>query len=148
MSAPDLHPVTGRSPLAWSALDGWVLCKRNLIKTIRAPQLVVAATVQPVVLVLLFSFVFAGAIDVGPGLDYVDFVMPGIFVQTAVFAATATGIGLAEDRQRGAVTLLAHSSASREGYREKRGHNCALRTSGRCRAAHPPQAMGWRGSGV
>jgi ABC-2 type transport system permease protein len=66
----------------------------------RVPQLLVFSTIQPVVFVLLFTYVFGGAIHV-PGVDYVDYLMPGIFVQTTVFGAIATAIGLATDVQSG-----------------------------------------------
>jgi ABC transporter DrrB family efflux protein len=64
------------------------------------PQLLVFSTIQPVVFVLMFRYVFGGAIRV-PGTDYVDYLMPGIFVQTSVFGALATAIGLAADVKSG-----------------------------------------------
>jgi ABC-2 type transport system permease protein/oleandomycin transport system permease protein len=62
----------------------------------------VFATIQPVIFVLMFRYVFGGAIKV-PGVPYVDYLMPGIFVQTVVFGALTTGVGLAEDLQKGLV---------------------------------------------
>jgi ABC-2 type transport system permease protein/oleandomycin transport system permease protein len=82
--------------------DGLVLAKRNLIQIPRIPELLVFATIQPVIFVLLFRYVFGGAIDVG-GESYVNFLMAGIFVQTVAFGSVSTGIGLAEDLQRGLV---------------------------------------------
>jgi len=73
---------------------------RNLLGYVRTPQLLVFSTIQPVVFVILFRYVFGGAIHV-PGVDYVDYLMPGIFVQTVVFGAIATAIGLATDVQSG-----------------------------------------------
>jgi ABC transporter DrrB family efflux protein len=102
LSTVDLRPVTGRGRLGWSVADTWVMCKRSLIQTWRVPELIVFATVQPVMFVLLFTYVFGGAINVG-GAAYVDYLMPGVFVQTVVFGAMITGIGLAEDRQRGLI---------------------------------------------
>ena len=78
--------------------------RRNLLQYVRIPQLLVFSTIQPVMFVLLFVFVFGGAIAASvPGGNYVNFLMPGIFVQTVVFGATATGVGLAEDLGRGMI---------------------------------------------
>src|ERR671915_1456570 len=90
------------SKLYWALADGLVLAKRNLVQIPRIPELLVFATIQPVMFVLLFRYVFGGAIDVG-GTSYVNFLMPGIFVQTVAFGAVLTGIGLAEDLQKGLV---------------------------------------------
>jgi ABC-2 type transport system permease protein/oleandomycin transport system permease protein len=103
MSAANLHPITGRSRLTWFVLDGWVICKRNLIRMFRMPRLIIFSIVQPVMFILIFVYVFGDSIDVGSGVDYIDFLMPGIFVQTIVFGATSTGSGLAEDLARGIV---------------------------------------------
>jgi ABC transporter DrrB family efflux protein len=86
-------------------LPGWIsdafaLAWRGVITYRRVPQLLVFSTIQPVVFVLIFRYVFGGAIRV-PGVDYVDYLMPGIFVQVAVFGAIATAIGLASDVQSG-----------------------------------------------
>jgi len=85
--------------------DAWVLTKRNLTTYIRKPDLLVFSTIQPVMFVLLFVYVFGGAIGqaLPPTIPYVDFLMPGIFVQTAIFAALQTGVGLAEDLQKGLI---------------------------------------------
>jgi ABC transporter DrrB family efflux protein len=90
------------SKLYWALADGWVLAKRNLVQIPRIPELLVFATIQPVMFVLLFRYVFGGAIDVG-GESYVNFLMAGIFVQTVAFGAVSTGIGLSEDLQKGLV---------------------------------------------
>ena len=91
-----------RSRLYWALADGLVLAKRNLLQIPRIPELLVFATIQPVMFVLLFRYVFGGAIDVG-GTSYVNFLMAGIFVQTVAFGSMTTGIGLAEDLQKGLV---------------------------------------------
>jgi ABC-2 type transport system permease protein/oleandomycin transport system permease protein len=75
---------------------------RNLLNIRRNPQLLVFATIQPVIFVLMFRYVFGGAIRV-PGVSYVNYLMPGIFVQTVVFGSLTTGVGLAEDLQKGLV---------------------------------------------
>jgi ABC-2 type transport system permease protein/oleandomycin transport system permease protein len=81
--------------------DTLAITWRNLIGYRRVPQLLVFSTVQPVIFVLLFRYVFGGAIDVPGPIPYVDFLMPGVFVQTVVFGALATAIGLAADMKTG-----------------------------------------------
>ncbi len=80
--------------------DALAIAWRGIVGYRRVPQLLVFSTIQPVVFVLMFRYVFGGAIRV-PGVDYVDYLMPGIFVQTSVFGAIATAIGLATDVQSG-----------------------------------------------
>ena len=106
MSAGNIHseelkPLR-RSRVYWAIADGWVLAKRNLVQIPRIPELLVFAIIQPVMFVLLFRYVLGGAIDVG-GESYVNFLMAGIFVQTVAFGGVSTGIGLAEDLQKGLV---------------------------------------------
>jgi ABC-2 type transport system permease protein/oleandomycin transport system permease protein len=83
-------------------MDTLVIAKRNLQHIPRIPLQLVDVTIQPIIFVLLFRFVFGGAISTG-GTSYVNFLMPGIFVQTLVFGGINTGVGLAEDLQRGLV---------------------------------------------
>lgn len=102
------------SKLYWALADGWVLARRNLVQIPRIPELLVFATIQPVMFVLLFRYVFGGAIDVG-GESYVNYLMAGIFVQTVAFGAVSTGIGLSDDLQKGLVDRfrslpMAHSA--------------------------------------
>jgi len=83
-----------------------VLVRRNVLRNLRLPQLVLFATVQPVMFLLLFNFVFGGAIGAAvpvPGFEYIDWLLPGILVQTAVFGSTATALGLTEDLQAGVI---------------------------------------------
>ena len=80
-----------------------MITKRNLLKYVRVPTLLIFSTVQPIMFVLLFAFVFGGAIPLQGGLDYVDYLMPGIFIQTSLFGSTNTGIGLAEDMNKGLI---------------------------------------------
>ena len=80
--------------------DILAVADRNLLTYLRVPQLLVFSTIQPVIFVLLFRYVFGGAVKV-PGGNYVDFLMPGIFVQTTVFGAIGTAIGLSTDLQTG-----------------------------------------------
>lgn len=81
--------------------DALAVAQRNLIAYRRVPQLLVFSTIQPVIFVLMFRYVFGGAIKVPGGIPYVDFLMPGIFVQTVVFGSMAAAVGLATDMQSG-----------------------------------------------
>ena len=92
--------IERRSPVVATVRDAVAVAGRNLIAYRRVPQLLVFSTIQPVIFVLMFTYVFGGAIRV-PGFPYVDYLMPGIFVQTVVFGAVATSIGLATDLQSG-----------------------------------------------
>jgi ABC-2 type transport system permease protein/oleandomycin transport system permease protein len=94
-------PERRRLTLSETIADSRVMAARQLRKTLRRPMLIVFAFVQPVLFVLMFRYVFGGAIHTG--VDYVDFLMPGIMVQTAIFGALITGIGLSEDLSGGVV---------------------------------------------
>jgi ABC-2 type transport system permease protein len=89
--------------LGWGVADSFVLMKRNVLRFTRIPALLVFSIVQPLMFVLLFVYVLGGNIKNLPGINYVDFLMPGIFVQTAIFGSTNTGIGLAEDLASGII---------------------------------------------
>jgi ABC-2 type transport system permease protein/oleandomycin transport system permease protein len=88
-----------RIPFA-AVRDTRAVVHRNLIHYIRVPQLLVFSTIQPIIFVLMFRYVFGGSIDTGP-IPYVDYLMPGIFLQTVVFGSLATAIGLATDLKSG-----------------------------------------------
>jgi ABC transporter DrrB family efflux protein len=88
--------------LAMNVSDTLVLAKRNLMRIPRQPDLLTAYTIQPVMFVLLFVYVFGGAIDSGP-FDYVDFLMPGIIVQSIAFGGFVTALGLTEDVHKGLI---------------------------------------------
>jgi ABC-2 type transport system permease protein/oleandomycin transport system permease protein len=81
--------------------DAAAIAGRNLIAYRRVPQLLVFSTIQPVIFVLLFRYVFGGAVKTPPGVPYVDYLMPGIFVQTTVFGAIGAAVGLATDLKSG-----------------------------------------------
>jgi ABC-2 type transport system permease protein/oleandomycin transport system permease protein len=91
--------------LRWAVRDGAAMTWRNLLTIRRTPQLLVFSTIQPLLFVLMFRYVFGGAIHV-PGFDYVNYLMPGIWAQTVAFGAINTGVGLAEDRGRGLLERL------------------------------------------
>lgn len=83
--------------------DAMIVTRRNMLRYPRIPQLIVFSTIQPVMFVLLFTFVFGGAIE-GTGTEnYVDFLLPGIFMQNALFGSTQTGIAIAVDLQSGII---------------------------------------------
>ncbi len=94
--------VAEGSRLTWAVRDTAALARRNLLHYTRVPQLLVFTFIQPIMFVLLFRYVFGGAVNV-PGLAYVDYLMPGIFGQVVVFGAIATAIGLAEDLGSGII---------------------------------------------
>ncbi len=83
--------------------DFMTIMKRNLLRYIRLPNLIVWNTVQPVMFVLLFTYVFGGIIKFVVHQAYIDFLMPGIFIQAAVFGSTQTGIGISEDMDKGMI---------------------------------------------
>jgi ABC-2 type transport system permease protein/oleandomycin transport system permease protein len=82
--------------------DTLVVAERNLVRLPRAPDLLLAFTVQPVMFVLLFVYVFGGAIQT-PGYEYVDFLIPGIIVQNIAFGGFVTALGLNEDLHKGLI---------------------------------------------
>jgi ABC-2 type transport system permease protein/oleandomycin transport system permease protein len=82
--------------------DSRIMAARQLRKVTRRPMYVVYLFVQPIILVLLFRYVFGGAIDTG-SVSYVDFLMPGIIVMTAIFGSLTTGLGLTDDLKAGVV---------------------------------------------
>ncbi len=85
-------------------IDTWAITKRNLLRYIRLPQLLFFSSIQPVVFLTLFNFVFGGALGPdAPGGSYINYLLPGILVQTTMFGALNTGIGLAEDMGKGIV---------------------------------------------
>jgi ABC-2 type transport system permease protein len=86
--------------------DTLLLTRRNLVLTIRTPELVVFAAVMPIMFVLLFRYVFGGSIHV-PGYDsYIDYLMPGIVVQTALFGGSSSAVGVADDFSNGVTDRL------------------------------------------
>ena len=95
-------PESRLTTIRWGIADALTVTRRNLVMYTRLPQLVVFSTIQPVMFVLLFAYVFGGAINT-PGVDYVQFLIPGIMVQTVAFGSTATGVGLADDLSKGII---------------------------------------------
>ena len=83
--------------------DTLVMAERNLVRLPRAPDLLLGFTVQPIMFVLLFVFVFGGAIETPGYADYVDFLIPGIIAQNIAFGGFVTALGLAEDMTKGLI---------------------------------------------
>jgi ABC transporter DrrB family efflux protein len=88
-----------------SVIDSAVVTMRNLRHFWRQPDLLVFSTIQPVMFVVLFVYVFGGAVGLAlpPGVSYVDYLLPGIFVQSVTFRASNTAVGLSEDLRRGVI---------------------------------------------
>ena len=97
----DLSPAA-HSRLFWALSDIWELTKRGLLHIRRDPDQLVSVTVQPVILVVLFRYMFGGAIDTGSGESYINFLMAGIFIETAALTATSTSTAVALDLRSGA----------------------------------------------
>jgi ABC-2 type transport system permease protein len=95
-------PVPGGSRIGWAVADTFTVVRRNLIVYTRIPEFLFFSTVQPIMFVLLFRYVFGGAIHPPPGYpNYADYLMPGIFVQSVAFGSISTAVGLSEDLQKG-----------------------------------------------
>jgi ABC transporter DrrB family efflux protein len=102
VTSPPAEEDSGRVGIKWVVLDTLTVTKRNLIAFTRVPEALFFSSIQPIMFVLLFRYVFGGAIRT-PGFPYVDYMMPGIFVQTVSFGAMNTAIGIAEDLQKGLI---------------------------------------------
>jgi ABC-2 type transport system permease protein len=103
-------PVQRRAPKSASARvrlalgNGFIITRRNMVTLVRVPNVFIFELVQPVMFVLLFRYIYAKQFStLPPDIPYVMFLMPGIFVQNAIFGSTTTAIGLAEDMKRGIV---------------------------------------------
>ena len=83
--------------------DALIITKRQLLQLARVPEVLIFSTIQPVMFVLLFRYVFGGSIDTGQPGGYVQLLMPGIFVQTVAFTLAATAVGLSADMQKGLI---------------------------------------------
>ena len=90
----------------WAVSDTLTITRRNLLVWTRVPAYLVFTVIQPVMFVLLFRYVFGGAISIPGGFPYVDFLMPGIIAQTAAFASFGTAIALAQELKKGVIDRL------------------------------------------
>ncbi|MFD0316980.1 ABC transporter permease [Streptomyces flavalbus] len=94
------------NPLSQSVRDSLVVAKRNLIRMTRIPEMVIFGLIQPIMFVVLFSYVFGGSMNIGGTTDpgvYREFLMAGIFAQTVTFATAGAGAGIADDMHKGLI---------------------------------------------
>jgi ABC transporter DrrB family efflux protein len=99
--------TTAQGPgLGWALRDTGAMAGRNLRRLLRTPEQVMFNLVSPIMFVLLFRYVFGGAISGLHGLNYVNYLIPGIAVQTVLFSAGVTGFALADDMQKGFINRL------------------------------------------
>ncbi len=96
-------PTDVRAPSPHLLADTLVIARRHLLALSRQPQLLVFVVIQPIMFVLLFRFVFGGAIRTPPGYSYVDYLMPGIITQTVAFGSSGTAVAMADDIQKGII---------------------------------------------
>jgi ABC-2 type transport system permease protein len=94
--------MSNSTPVTRFLSDGWVTTRRNLLKIRRVPDILVFTLIQPIMFVLLFTYVYGGVIDI-PGSSYVEFLMAGIFAQTVVFGSTYSGSAMAQDLKDGII---------------------------------------------
>ena len=87
----------------WAVSDTLTITRRNLLVWMRVPAYIVFTVIQPVIFVLMFRYVFGGAINIPGNVSYVDFLIPGIIAQTAAFATFGTAIALAQELQKGVI---------------------------------------------
>ncbi|MFI5854577.1 ABC transporter permease [Streptomyces parvulus] len=98
--------AAGTNPVGASIRDSLVIARRNLIRMTRIPEMVLFGVIQPVMFVVLFTYVFGGSLQIGNTTDagvYKDFLMAGIFAQTVTFATAGSAAGIADDMQKGLV---------------------------------------------
>jgi ABC-2 type transport system permease protein/oleandomycin transport system permease protein len=122
----DTNQVGLMKQIRYALSDTWVITIRNVRRNFRLPQLLVFSSIQPVMFLLLFNYVFGGAVTQGDGA-YINFLLPGILIQTALFGAIQTGVGLAEDMQRGVVDRFRSLPMSRIAHMAGRIFSDALR---------------------
>lgn len=107
MTTIDATVPHAQMSVAHTAKDTWVITKRNLLRNVRLPQLLLFATIQPVMFLLLFNYVFGGALGgtLPPAANgnYINWIVPGLLVQVATFGAGQTALGLTEDLSKGVI---------------------------------------------
>ena len=121
MSA-QLTATTGAEGIRKAAIDGSIVAWRNLKRVPRIPELAIFAIIQSIMFVLLFAFVFGGAIPLPGGESYREFLMPGIFAQTICFAAATTAIGMTEDVKHGIIDRFRSLPMARSAVLSGRAH--------------------------
>ncbi len=99
------------------SLDIWLLAQRNLMKVWRNKRLVIFSTVQPIMQLILFAFVFGAIASLGDtGISYKDFVVPAVIIQTMVFTGVQSGIGIADDLHTGMIDRFRSLPIARSGF--------------------------------
>nr|WP_104788589.1 ABC transporter permease [Streptomyces sp. QL37]PPQ59389.1 ABC transporter [Streptomyces sp. QL37] len=99
-------PLKSRGAISRSLADSLVITRRNLIRMSRIPEMLLFGVIQPVMFVVLFTYVFGGSISIGGSTDpqlYKEFLMAGIFAQTVTFATAGAGAGIADDMHKGLI---------------------------------------------
>ncbi|MEU1403302.1 ABC transporter permease [Streptomyces sp. NPDC005728] len=94
------------NPIGRSVRDSLIVAKRNLIRMSRIPEMVIFGLIQPIMFVVLFTYVFGGSMKIGTStsaIDYKNFLMAGIFAQTVTFATASSGAGIADDMHKGLI---------------------------------------------
>jgi ABC transporter DrrB family efflux protein len=93
---------TAAARVRWLLSDIYTIAWRYIVSIRRQPETILFSVIQPIMLVLLFRYVFGGSIHI-KGTSYVDYLMPGVFVQTVAFGSVSTAVGIAEDLQKGLI---------------------------------------------
>ena len=96
-------PATLPARLYWALADAWTVARANLAHIVRVPEQLLDVTVQPVMFVLLFAYVFGSAIALPGGGSYREYLMPGIFTQTIAFTAATTAVGVSTNMAKGVI---------------------------------------------
>ncbi|MER6280069.1 ABC transporter permease [Streptomyces sp900105245] len=94
------------NPIGRSVRDSLIVAKRNLIRMSRIPEMIIFGLIQPIMFVVLFTYVFGGSMKIGTSTsanDYTNFLMAGIFAQTVTFATASSGAGIADDMHKGLI---------------------------------------------
>src|SRR2546427_9146057 len=126
--------------------DGLVIAWRNLKRVPRIPELALFAILQSIMFVLLFAFVFGGAIPLPGGASYREYLMPGIFAQTIVFATATTAIGMTDDLSKGILDRFRSLPMARSAVLSGRTLSDVVYNGGKLlRVLLSGLAVGWRG---
>ncbi|MFD9565949.1 ABC transporter permease [Streptomyces sp. NPDC059994] len=106
VETPHLTAPQPRGGIVQSVNDSLVVAKRNLIRMMRIPEMIIFGLIQPIMFVVLFSYVFGGSVNIAGSTDpaqYREFLMAGIFAQTVTFATAGAGAGIADDMHKGLI---------------------------------------------
>ena len=124
--ASRLDPVPSRSPMAWFFADALVMARRNAIGMLRTPQVIAFITVQPIIFVLLFRYIFGGSIHI-PGTSYVNFLVLGLIVQTVAFSSQSTAVAVSDDLHKGLIERFRSLAMTRSAVLAGRALSDAIR---------------------